>query len=119
MRNRRNAIWLLNIVLLLLGIFTGQSVFFNLAYLFAGLIVMSLLWSWLAVRGVRIGRRTRTRRSQVGRSFVEHFSVRNNFLLPKLWLEVRDHSDLPGHHASYVVPTLLPRSQYEWRADTQ
>lgn len=119
MRNRRNAIWLLNIVLLLLGIFTGQAVFFNLTYLFGGLIVMSLLWSWFAIRGVRIGRRTRTRRSQVGRSFVEHFSVRNNFFLPKLWLEVRDHSDLPGHRASYVVPTLLPRSQYEWQADTQ
>ena len=75
MRNRRNAIWLLNIALLLFGTFTGQAVFFNLAYLMFGLIIISLLWSWLAVRGVRIGRKTRTRRSQVGRNFVEHFFV--------------------------------------------
>jgi len=119
MHNRRNAIWLLINVLLLIGIFTGQAVFFNLAYLFGGLILLSLMWSWLAVRGVRMGRRTRTRRSQVGRNFTEHFSVRNAFFLPKLWLEVRDHSDLPGHKASHVVPPLLPRSTYEWRVDTQ
>lgn len=119
MRNRRNAIWILNIGLLILGTFTGQAVFFNLTYLMFGLIIISLLWSWLAVRGVRLGRKTRTRRSQVGRTFVENFFVHNGFFLPKLWLEVRDHSDLPGYRASYVVPTLLPRRRYDWRADTQ
>lgn len=119
MHNRRNAIWLLINVLLLIGVFTGQPVFFNLAYLFGGLILLSLLWSWLAVRGVRMGRRTRTRRSQVGRNFTEHFSMRNAFFLPKLWLEVRDHSDLPGHKASHVVPSLMPGGKYEWRVDTQ
>ncbi|MEL6307068.1 MAG: DUF58 domain-containing protein [Chloroflexota bacterium] len=119
MSNRRNAIWLLINVLLILGLATGKSVFFNLAYLFGGLIVLSLLWSWLAVRGIRIGRRTRSRRSQVGRTFSETFSVRNAFFLPKLWLEVRDHSDLPGHRASHVVPPLLPSKHYEWRVDTQ
>lgn len=119
MHNRRNAIWLLIIALLLIGIFTGQAVFFNLAYLFGGLILLSLMWSWLAVRGVRMGRRTRTRRSQVGRHFTENFSVRNGFFLPKLWLEVHDHSDLPGHKASHVVPSLLPGRKYEWLVDTQ
>lgn len=119
MHNRRNAIWLLINVLLIIGISTGRTVFFNLAYLFVGLILLSLLWSWLAVRGVRMGRRTRTRRSQVGRNFTEYFSVRNAFFLPKIWLEVRDHSDLPGHKASHVVPSLLPRQEYEWRVDTQ
>lgn len=118
MQNRRNALWLLISVLLLTGLFTGQSVFFNLAYLFFGLIILSLLWSWFAVLGVRIARRTRSRRSQVGRNFVEEFAVRNRTLLPKLWLEIRDHSDLPGHRASYVVPTLMPRRSHEWTIET-
>ncbi|MDQ7034571.1 MAG: DUF58 domain-containing protein [Anaerolineae bacterium] len=118
MQNRRNALWLLIIFLLLIGLFTGRAVFFNLAYLFGGLILLSLVWSLLAVRGVRLGRRTRTRRSQVGRNFSELFSVRNTWLFPKLWLEVRDHSTLPGHRASHVVPTLFPRRRYEWRVDT-
>jgi uncharacterized protein (DUF58 family) len=118
MQNRRNAIWLLIDVLFPLGLFTGRPVFFNLAYVFLGLMLLSLLWSWLAVRRVHIGRRTRSRRSQVGRNFVEQFSIRNAFFLPKLWLEVRDHSDLPGHRASHVVPSLMPRKTYTWRVDT-
>lgn len=118
MDNRRNSIWLLMIVLLLIGLFTGQAVFFNLTYLFFGLMILSLLWSWLAVRGVRMGRRTRTRRSQVGKNFVEQFTTRNTNLLPKLWLEVRDHSSLPGYKASHVVPTLMPGKNYQWQAST-
>lgn len=118
MHNRRNAIWLLIIVLLLTGLFTGRTVFFNLSYLFGGLILLSILWSWLAVRGIRIRRITRTRRSQVNKNFVETFTLRNQSILPKMWLEVRDYSELPRHFASHVVPTLLPGGQYEWKVET-
>ncbi len=118
MQNRRNAIWFLMIVLLLAGLFTGRTFFFNLAYLFGGLMLLSLIWSLLAIGGVRIGRRTRVRRSQVGRTFSEEFTVRNGFFLPKLWLEVRDDSDLPGHRASHVIPPLLPGRSFGWRVET-
>lgn len=118
MRNQRNSIWLLIIILLLVGLFTGQAVFFSLAYLFSGLMTLSALWAWFAVRGVRIARRTRSRRAQVGRNFGETFSVRNASPLPKLWLEVRDHSDLPNYRASHVIPPLMPFRSYEWRAST-
>ena len=119
MHNRRNVLWFLISALLILGLFTGQAVFFSLAYLFGGLIIISLMWSLLAVRGVRLGRITRTRRSQVGRNFNEQFSVRNTWLFPKLWLEVRDHSTLPGHRASHVVPPLWTRRRYEWAVETR
>lgn len=109
---------MLIIVLLLTGLFTGRTVFFNLSYLFGGLILLSLLWSWFAVRGVRIRRITRTRRSQVSKNFVETFTLRNRSILPKMWLEVRDYSELPRHYASHVVPTLLPGGEYEWKVET-
>lgn len=118
MFNRRNSIWLLILVLIFIGTFTGQAVFFNLSYIFVGLMVLSFLWSWLGVRGLGISRQTRTRRSQVGRNFHEQFIVRNRSWLPKLWLEVRDHSNLPGHRASHVVPSVFRNGQYEWRVDT-
>lgn len=118
MQNRRNALYLLIITSLLTGLFTGRALFFNLAYLLGAVMILSLIWAWLSVRSVTIGRSTRTRRSQVGRVFRESFMVRNLGLLPKLWLEVRDHSDLPGHRASHVVPTLFSRRQYEWTVDT-
>lgn len=118
MFNRRNSIWFLSLVLIGVGAFTGQAVFFNLAYIFIGLIVLSLIWSWLSVRGISISRQTRTRRSQVGRAFRETFVVRNRGLLPKLWLEVRDHSNLPGHRASRVVPPLWRGRPHQWDVET-
>lgn len=118
MHNRRNALYILMIISLLTGLFTGRALFFNLAYLLGGIMLISLFWAWLSVRGIALGRSTRTRRSQVGRIFSESFRVRNTHLLPKLWLEIRDHSNLPGHRASHVVPTLFSRGTYSWDAKT-
>jgi uncharacterized protein (DUF58 family) len=118
MPNRRNAVYSLLILTLLGGLFTGRTFFFNMAYLFAALLILSLLWSWASVSNVQISRQTRARRAQVGRPLDEQFGVRNAGPLPKLWLEVRDHSDLPGHNASSVVPTLLPLRSYRWSVRT-
>lgn len=118
MQNRRNAVYVLLILSLLTGLFTGRAFFFNLAYLFVGLILIAFIWAWLSVRWIGISRRTRARRAQVGRTLDEAFIVNNRALLPKLWLEVRDHSDLPNHRASHVVPALGARSSYRWYVET-
>jgi uncharacterized protein (DUF58 family) len=118
MSNRRNTIYGLLSLSLLTGLFTGRAFFFNLAYLLGGLLIISLLWSWLSVRWITISRKTRSRRAQVGRALEEAFAVRNASILPKLWLEVRDYSTLPGHRASHVVPTLAPRSTFRWYVET-
>jgi uncharacterized protein (DUF58 family) len=118
MPNRRNAIYGLLILCLLTGLFTGRPFFFNLAYLFITLLIFSFLWSWLSVRWLAVGRKTRARRAQVGRKLNEAFVVQNRSFLPKLWLEVRDHSDLPMHRASHIVPALAPRGNYRWYVET-
>ena len=107
MPGRRNALYFLTIISLLTGLFTGRAEIFNIAYLIGALMVLSMLWTWLSLRGIAIRRSTRTRRSQVGRVFHESFGVRKTGILPKLWLEISDHSTLPGHQASHIVPTLL------------
>ncbi len=81
-------------------------------------MAISFLWAWLSVRWLTISRRTRSRRAQVGRTLDEAFMVRNRSILPKLWLEIRDHSNLPGHRVSHVVPALLGRSKYYWYTET-
>lgn len=118
MQNRRNAIYGLLIIILLTGLFTGRAFFFNLAYLLGGLLIVSLLWSWSAVRWLGINRKTRARRAQVGRTLEETFIVQNRAFVPKLWLEVRDDSDLPGHRASHVVPALGAKGSYRWHVET-
>ncbi len=118
MHNRRNAVHLLVIACLLIGLVTGRSFFFTLAILFGGILFTSFIWSWLAVRWIIVSRKTRARRAQVGRKLDETFIVQNRSFLPKLWLEVRDHSTLPGHRASQVVPALAPRRNYRWYVET-
>jgi len=118
LQNRRNVIYSLLILCLLGGFFTGRAFFFNLSYLLGILLTLSLLWSWASVSAIQINRQTRARRTQVGKTLDEFFGVRNSGLLPKLWLEVRDHSDLPGHHPSSVVPTLMPRQSFQWTTRT-
>ena len=118
MPNRRNILYILMIISLLTGLFTGNSQLFQMTYLIAAVLLLSLLWTWLTLRGVALQRTTRTRRSQVGRVFRESFSVRKTGILPKLWLEIHDHSDLPGHQASQVVPSLIGSNEYQWDVET-
>jgi uncharacterized protein (DUF58 family) len=118
MSSRRNAIYILLIASLLLGLLSGRALLFSVAYVLGGLLIASLLWAWTSVSWVRVRRITRARRAQVGKVFEETFSVRNYGFLPKLWLEVLDHSNLPGYHASQVVPGMLPRRTFEWRTET-
>lgn len=117
-QNRRNGIYLLLILCLLAGLFTGRTFFFNIAYLFTGLMAIAYLWAWLAVRWIGISRKTRTRRAQVGRTVSESFTVRNLSWLPKLWLEVRDQSNLPNHKASHIVAWMRGRASYRWSVET-
>ncbi len=118
MPGRRNALYILTIISLLVGLFTGRAEIFNIAYLIGAIMLLSFLWTWLSLRGIALRRTTRTRRSQVGRVFAESFAVRKAGLLPKLWLEIRDHSNLPSHYASYIVPALLGGREYTWEVET-
>jgi uncharacterized protein (DUF58 family) len=118
MPNQRNTLYLLLIGVLLGGLATGKGFFFNIAIILGALYVLALVYSWTSVRWLAIGRKTRTRRAQVGRSLEESFSIRNRSPLPKLWVEVRDESTLPGHRVGQVVPTLGPFGSYQWTAKT-
>lgn len=118
MANRRNTFYALLIFCLLVGLLSGRTFLFNLAYALGAILIGSFIWSWTSVNWINIGRYTQARRAQVGHTLTESFSIRNLGLTPKLWLEVRDHSNLPNHNASHVVPTLMPRRRYHWDTHT-
>ena len=119
MQDRRQAVYVLIILGLLTGLFTGRVFFFNFAYMLICVLVVSLAWSWMAVRWIGIQRVTRSSRAQVGQNLEEIFSVRNLSIFPKLWIEVYDHSSLPNHESSQVVPALGPRITHQWRVKTR
>lgn len=118
MANRRNVFYSVIIFCLLMGWLSGRNFLFHLAYALIAVLIAAFIWSWTSVNWVTISRYTHARRAQVGRSLDEVFTIRNTGILPKLWLEIRDHSTLPNHHASHVVPTLAPRRRYGWETHT-
>lgn len=116
----RNRIVLLLWILVAAGaIGTGRELLYNLWYLLTALLVFSFLWAWTGVRWTQVDRYARTDRSQVGKIAEERFVVRNRGLLPKLWLEVRDDSTLPQHHASRVISPLGSRKMNTWTVKTR
>lgn len=96
------------------ALITGRDLFYNLAYLFGAVIVVARGWTWVSLNQVRLGRQSQAARAQVGRPLNERLTVRNNGTLPKLWLEVRDYSDLPGHNASKVLTGIGPHQEQAW-----
>lgn len=111
-------LWLASLIMALVVPAAHKDIFFTLTYLFGSLLVFSFLWAWLNLRWTRVTRQTRSRRSQVGKYAEERFIVENLGPLPKLWLEVRDHSELPGHQVSRVVNSLSARHQRSWAVKT-
>jgi uncharacterized protein (DUF58 family) len=111
-------VFLLWAVVLLAALHTGRDLYYHLTYVLSATIVLSFLWTWGSIHWLKLERQTRSRRSQVGKVVEERFTVRNTGFFPKLWLEVRDLSDLPGHYASQVVSTLRPFRQRGWAVKT-
>ncbi len=103
---RSRIVFVLWLVVGVAALGSGRELLYNLWYLLTALIIVSFLWAWSGIRRVKVERQVRAARSQVGKMIEERFVVRNQSILPKLWLEVLDHSTLPHHRASRVISPL-------------
>ncbi len=109
---------LLGVLALLFALNTGREWAYNLFYFIAGVIVVTLGWAWGNLRGLALRRGSRIQRSQVGRYFEESLELANRSRWPKLWVEVDDNSNLPGHQVSRVVNSLAGRASSRWQVRT-
>jgi uncharacterized protein (DUF58 family) len=112
----------LKLVALILGILVLSeinrwSILDNLFYVLTGLLVVSFVWSRFSLRGLEVTRETQSNRAQVGQTLEERVRIRNGSRFPKLWVELVDHSDMPGHQISRVV-NLGPNNANRWKVDT-
>ncbi|MGW8224277.1 MAG: DUF58 domain-containing protein [Anaerolineales bacterium] len=94
---------------LVAGIVTGSSIYFRLSYVWAVLLVGTWLWSWQILRGVKLSRKARTTRAQVGQIYEEKIELDNTGWLPRLWLAVSDRSTLPDSAGSRLFPVIESR----------
>ena len=69
----------------------------------AGAWLLGYLWSRSVAKGLRLTREIRFGWAQVGDRLMERFTLENKGRLRALWVEVADHSSLPGYQASRVV----------------
>ena len=134
MSQRARSVIALLLICVIAGLITGRELFVNLSYFWAGLLILAYLWSRTSLRGLELIRSPRANRAQVGQLFVEHFELSNSSRIPKLWIEARDESDLPGyritaiaiglglrgpsradaHQAVNVLSGLAPRQSRSW-----
>jgi len=106
MSSAQRIVLLLFVASLLAGLVTGSTFYYRIAYLWIFLYLSSWGMSRLAIRGVEFQRAARSLRSQVGQIFEERYEVSNKSRLPRLWMEVRDESELPGSRGSQVLSLI-------------
>ncbi|MCX6017711.1 MAG: DUF58 domain-containing protein [Chloroflexi bacterium] len=97
---------------------SGRALWWGVAGAIAALLSIAALWSWSSIHWLRISRRSFMRTATVGDVFDEEFRLANLSALPRLWVEVRDHSTLPSHHASRVVNSIGRRNWRGWHVRT-
>lgn len=113
-------IYRFGLILFVLAVFAQVfriRLLFVLDYILLGVLVFSLVWAKLSLRWVDIQRQGNGDRASVGDYYEEVMTLQNRTFLPKLWLEVRDLSELPGHRLNFVQ-SLKPFGQVRWRAKT-
>lgn len=119
MNTTQRVVFLLFGVCLVAGIVTGNIIYYRLTYLWGFLILVSWMTSYFSLRGVQFRRSARTLRSQVGQIFEEQYEIRNTGRLPRLWIEVRDESELPGTRGSHVLTMIGGRESRSYLARTR
>ncbi|MCC6961476.1 MAG: DUF58 domain-containing protein [Dehalococcoidia bacterium] len=96
---------------------TGFWLLFRLVYIIALAIPACWAFVWWNTRGLEADVDRRTMRAQVGQEAQEVIEVRNRTPFPKVWLEVEDPSDMPGHQSRRVV-IIPPRRSRNWVVTT-
>lgn len=93
---------------------TGFWLTWRIAYVAIVGLPVAYIWSRLNLRGIEVTPDRHIDRLQAGGVFEERITVRNRTWLTKIWLEVSDPSEMPGHNARRVV-TVPAKGEKTWR----
>jgi uncharacterized protein (DUF58 family) len=104
-------LWLACIVI---ALSTGFWLTWRLAYVAMIGVPIAYLWSRLNLNGITIVPDRSADRLQEGAVFEERITIKNGSWLAKIWLEVDDPSEMPGHQARRVV-TVPAKGSKTWR----
>lgn len=97
---------------------SGGAMYIRLLYLGGLLVVISALLTTLSLRGIKVERQARAQRGGVGEIFEEHFEIWNDSVLPKLWLEVVNETDIPNATGSRILTFIRAHQKRIYTART-
>jgi uncharacterized protein (DUF58 family) len=113
--------WMPILLALVLGVLayqTGRDLFFRLLYLVLSIEFVSFFWTAYNISTFRLERRCMTPRAHVGKVAEERFLVQNTGRLTKIWVEVRDESEMPAHRVGRVLSALGAKVRWSWNVRT-
>jgi uncharacterized protein (DUF58 family) len=93
-------LWVTSIVI---ALSTGFWLTWRLAYVAMVGVPVAYAWSRFNLWGLEIVPDRHVDRLQEGAQFDERITIRNKSWLPKIWLEIDDPSEMPGHDARRVI----------------
>jgi uncharacterized protein (DUF58 family) len=102
---RLNA-WLLPVLVVLLlvaQLLAPYKGWFALLIGLGGALLIGFLWARSLTRNLRLTREMRYGWAQVGDQLAERFTLVNAGHFPALWVEVVDHSTVPGYHIGWAT----------------
>lgn len=101
------------VAMLILQIFSPAPAIMFVLVIITGVLAVSYLWARQLAGRVVLQRHRRYGWAQVGDIIEERFIMHNDALVPMLWAEVHDFSDLPGYDASRAIGSGA-RSTTRW-----
>ena len=90
-------------ILFVIAVINDWSVPDRLIIMLLVVLAIAYLWSRTSLGRLAMTRSLSLDRIRAGGQVTEEITITNHGRLPKLWVEVRDHSSLPGHRAGRVV----------------
>jgi len=111
------AVAILSVVCTVIAISTGFWLTWRLIYVGLVGVPVAYVWSRLNLTGLEVIPDRSTDRLQEGGRYDERITIRNRGWWPRIWLEVDDPSEMPGHEAKRVV-TVPARGSATWRASS-
>lgn len=99
---------------LIAALFLPDRLWTTLLIGIAGLLAIAFIWARVLARGLSAKRRLKYGWVSVGDRLEEEFEIFNRSGLPALWVEVRDHSNVPGYRIG-AVQSVGANDYARWR----
>jgi uncharacterized protein (DUF58 family) len=99
-----------------IDVFFHQLILQRIAVLLGLILVVGYFWAAFSLRGILFIRKSRFSRFECGEVFEEDYEIRNDYFLPKLWIQVEDGSDLPSKPAGRTISQIRAHTSHYFQS---